>query len=207
MERAIDIASIRTWLRDPPADIHGTRPNVQRVDELPIPADTDDLRRGPDLHESLLPFLPLVGTWRGVGKGGYPTIGDFDYGQQVTFSHDGRPFLCYESRAWILNEDGSVRRPGAREVGWWRPGDGDTFEVLLAHPTGIAEIYVGTAKTTTQWELSTDVVARTSTAKDVVGNHRLYGIVDRALLYAVDMAAVGQPLQPHLSARLERIAG
>ena len=51
------------------------------------------------------------------------------------------------------------------------------------------------------------MVARTATAKEVTGNHRLYGIVDGALLYAVDMAAVGQPLQPHLSARLERVGG
>lgn len=180
---------------------------MSTVDDLPIPPDTDDLRGGPDLHRSLLPFLPLVGTWRGTGKGGYPTIEDFNYGQQVTFSHDGRPFLRYESRSWLLDDDGSVIRPSAREMGWWRPGEGDRFEVLLVHPTGIAEIYVGQAKGTTQWELSTDVVARTTTAKEVTGNHRLYGIVEGALLYAVDMAAMGQPLAPHLSARLERIAG
>ena len=177
------------------------------MDDLPIPLDTNDLRHGPDLHEALLPFLPLIGTWRGIGKGGYPTIPDFDYGQQVTFAHDGRPFISYESRTWLIDADGNVIRPSAREVGWWRPGADGRFEVLLAHPTGIAEIYVGTVNGVTQWELSTDVVARTATAKEVTGNHRLYGIVDGAMLYAVDMAAVGQPLSPHLSARLERVAG
>ncbi|HVX45818.1 MAG TPA: FABP family protein [Mycobacteriales bacterium] len=177
------------------------------MDPLPIPADTNDLRHGPDLHPDLLPFLPLVGSWRGQGKGGYPTIEDFDYGQEVTFSHDGRPFLFYESRSWLLNPDGSVIRPAAREVGWWRPNGTDRFELILAHVTGIAEIYVGTVNTTTQWECTTDVVARTESAKDVTGNHRLYGIVDKALLYAIDMAAMGQPAQPHLSARLERVAG
>lgn len=179
-----------------------------RWDDLPIPDETADLREGPDLHPGLLPLLPLVGTWRGTGKGGYPTIEDFDYGQQVTFAHDGRGVLRYESRAWILNPDGTVLRPAARETGWWRPGAGpDGLEVMLAHPTGIVEVYVGKANSTTQWELSTDVVARTATAKEVTANHRLYGIVDGALLYAIDMAAVGQPLQPHLSARLERIGG
>jgi len=177
------------------------------MDELPIPADTFDLRHGPDLHPAMLAFLPLIGTWRGVGKGGYPTIEDFDYGQQVTFAHDGRPFFYYESRAWILGPDGEVVRPGARETGWWRAGEGDQFDVLLAHPTGIAEIYLGKINTTTQWELSTDVVARTASAKEVTGNHRLYGIVEGALFYAIDMAAVGHPLNPHLSARLERVAG
>ncbi len=179
-----------------------------RWDDLPIPDETADLREGPDLHPSMLRLLPLVGTWRGTGKGGYPTIDDFDYGQQVTFAHDGRGVLRYESRAWILGPDGRVLRPSARETGWWRPGPGpDDLEVMLAHPTGIVEVYVGKANSATQWELSTDVVARTATAKEVTGNHRLYGIVEGALLYAVDMAAVGQPLQPHLSARLERVAG
>lgn len=177
------------------------------MDGIPIPADTDDLRSGPDLHPALLPLLPLVGTWRGVGKGGYPTIEDFDYGQQVRFAHDGRPFLSYESQSWLLDPDGEVIRPSHREVGWWRPGEDDQFEVMLAHTTGITEIYLGTAKTATQWEMATDVVARTATAKEVTGNHRLYGIVEGALLYAMDMAAMGQPLQPHLSARLERISG
>jgi THAP4-like, heme-binding beta-barrel domain len=176
--------------------------------DLPIPDETADLRAGPDLHPSLLPLLPLVGVWRGTGKGGYPTIEDFGYGQQVVFAHDGRGVLRYESRTWILDPAGQLVRPSAREVGWWRPGGGDgELEVLLAHPTGIVEVYVGRATGPTRWELSTDVVARTGTAKEVTGNHRLYGIVDGALLYAMDMAAVGQPLQPHLSARLERVAG
>lgn len=177
------------------------------MDPLPIPGDTNDLRHGPDLHPDLLPLLPLVGTWRGQGKGGYPTIKDFDYGQEVTFAHDGRPFLFYESRSWLLDADGKVVRPAAREAGWWRPNGTEAFELVLAHPSGIAEIYVGKVNTTTQWECSTDVVARTESAKDVVANHRLYGIVDRALLYAIDMTAMGQPSRPHLSARLERVAG
>ncbi len=56
-------------------------------------------------------------------------------------------------------------------------------------------------------EFVTDAVVRTSTAKEVTAGHRLFGIVEGALLYAQDMAAVGQPLSPHLSARLIRVAG
>ena len=177
-----------------------------RWDDIPIPDETADLREGPDLHPSLLPLLPLIGTWRGTGKGGYPTIEDFDYGQQVVFAHDGRGVLRYESRAWILGPDGAVLRPGARETGWWRPGGGDgELEVLLAHPTGLVEVYVGRIDGT-RVELSTDVVARTATAKEVSANHRLYGLVEGELMYAVDMAAMGQPLTSHLSARLRRLA-
>ena len=187
--------------------------------ELPNPGypyeETDDLRRGPDLHPALLPLLPFIGRWRGTGRGGYPTIEDFDYAQEIRFSHDGRPVLFYESRAWIIDDEGRPVRPSAREAGWWRPqhpelaaagtGQGaDGIEVLLAHPTGIVEVYVG-AVDGTKVELATDALARTATAKEVAGNHRLYGIVEGALMYAVDMAAMGQSLSPHLSARLERV--
>jgi hypothetical protein len=175
---------------------------------------THDLRSGPDLHPALLDLLPFVGVWRGRGQGGYPTIEkDFHYAQEVRFSHDGRPFLHYEARAWIIEEDGTPIRPGAREVGWWRPvlADGratDEVEVMLTHPTGFMELYLGKAEANPpRLELVTDAVVRTATAKEVTAGHRLYGIVDRALLYAYDMAAVGQGMRPHMSARLERVAG
>jgi hypothetical protein len=168
--------------------------------------ETHDLRQGADLHPALLGLLPYVGVWRGTGKGGYPTIEDFEYAQEVRFSHDGRPFLAYESRSWIIDADGNPVRPASREVGWWRPLPDDSLEVVLAHPTGIAEIYVGSIDGL-KIELSTDAVARTATAKEVAANHRLYGLVEGALLYAIDMAAMGKPLTPHLSARLERVAG
>ncbi|HTC69718.1 MAG TPA: heme-binding beta-barrel domain-containing protein, partial [Acidothermaceae bacterium] len=35
------------------------------------------------LHPALEPFTFLLGTWRGVGVGGYPTIESFRYGQEV----------------------------------------------------------------------------------------------------------------------------
>ena len=52
------------------------------------------------------------------------------------------------------------------------------------------------------------MVARTATAKEVTAGHRLYGLVgpDQDLAYAYDMAAVGQELQPHLSAQLKRVS-
>ena len=144
----------------------------------------------------------LVGTWRGEGIGGYPTIDDFRYGQELEISVvPGKPFLAHRSRSWHLNDE----RPLAREVGWWRPHDAGEVELVLAHPTGVVEIYLGRVDGT-RVELATEVVARTPTAKEVTGEHRLYGIVEGGdLAYAIDMAAVGQSLQPHLSARLARV--
>ena len=76
---------------------------------------------------------------------------------------------------------------------------------MLAHPTGIAEIYLGEVSGT-KIEMATDVVVRTASAKEVRAGHRLYGMAGGDLAYAYDMAAVGQPLQPHLSAQLKRVS-
>jgi len=188
---------------------HTAHRNVPQFDDLPIPVDTANLREGADLHELCLPLLPLVGVWRGEGEAVYPTIdGPFRYGQQITFAHDGRPFLYYETRAWLLTSTGEVIRPAAREVGFWRPQADETIEVLVVHSSGICEIYDGSPRSQTSWKISTDAVLRTATAKEVAAAQRLYGIVDGGdLAYVEERAMAGQPLQPHISARLQRIVG
>ncbi|MEV4759110.1 FABP family protein [Micromonospora sp. NPDC049559] len=184
--------------------------NAPPVEPYPF-EETYDLRTGPKLHPALRDLLPYIGAWRGRGRGGYPTIEDFDYAQEIRITHDGRPFLYYESRAWLIDEEGRPIRPAGREVGWWRPvlaGDRptDELEALMMSPTGVMELYLGKVSGT-RVELVTDAVMRTATAKEVTAGHRLFGIVEGALLYAQDMAAVGQPLTPHLSARLIRVGG
>jgi hypothetical protein len=183
--------------------------NVPQFNDLPIPADTANLREGPNLNDALLALLPLVGVWRGEGEVVYPTLSQtYKFGQQITFAHDGRPFLSYESRAWLLDDDGNVIRPAAREVGWWRVQADDTVELLLAHATGIVEIFYGKPRTQTSWELTTDAVVRTASAKEVNGAKRLYGLVNNGdLAYVEERAMVGQELQPHTSAYLTRIVG
>jgi hypothetical protein len=183
--------------------------NRPRFEDLPIPDDTANVREGPDLHDQCIGLLPLIGVWRGTGQVVYPTIdGPFTFGQQIVFAHDGRPFLSYESRAWLLGPDGEVLRPAARETGFWRPQPGGELEVLITHATGITELFYGRARDLKSWEIKTDAVVRTASAKEVVASHRLYGIVKGGVLAYVDeREMMGQPLQPHLSAELNRIAG
>jgi hypothetical protein len=160
----------------------------------------------PPAHPAIAPLSFLLGRWEGAGVVGYPTIESANFGQEVSFSHNGKPFLIYASRTWLIQPNGAIGRPLAMEVGFWRPQPDGQVEVLLTHPTGITEIYLGTI-TGTKIEMATDLIARTSTAKEVTAGKRLYGLVGSDLAYAYDMAAVGQPLQPHLSAQLKRVAG
>ena len=89
--------------------------NIEDIPPLPIPADTANARSGPPLNSACTAMLPLIGVWRGTGLfGNDPGAKDPQFGQQITISHDGRPFLRYESVCWLLAPDGSVAGPGPR---------------------------------------------------------------------------------------------
>jgi THAP4-like, heme-binding beta-barrel domain len=186
--------------------------NIPQLSGLPVPDDTANLRESADLNPALLALLPLVGVWRGEGEASYPTIDTYRFGQQIVVAHDGRGFLTWESRSWILDADGAFLRQAARESGFWRVNtsdDGnDTLELLLTHSTGIIELYYGAPLNQSSWELATDVVLRTESAKEVTAAKRLYGLIEGGDLgYVEERAMMGQHLQAHLSARLTRYAG
>lgn len=159
----------------------------------------------PPRHEAIAPISFLLGRWEGAGVVGYPTIQSVNFGEEITFSHNGKPYLIYSSRTWLLEEDGTIGQPSHMESGFWRPQPDGQVEVLLTHPTGITEIYLGEVSGT-KIEMITDAVVRTSTAKEVTAGRRLYGMIGADLGYAFEMAAVGQPLQPHVSAQLKRVS-
>lgn len=168
--------------------------------------DTADLRTGAPIHDDLLALLPLVGVWRGSGSGVVASTGaEFAYGQQLSFVHDGRPFLAYESRSWLVDPDGSVIRQAWRETGFWRRGaTDDDVEVILATNTGQALQFTGTAGDL-RWELATTSAVPAPTAKHVDGERRMYAVSGEQLLYATELAPGGQPFAPHLNASLVRL--
>ena len=168
--------------------------------------DTTDLREGAPIHDSLLAVLPLVGVWRGDGVGIAPSSGDeFRYGQELRFAHDGRPFLAYESRSWLVDADGQVIRQAWRESGFWRMGAGlDDIEVVLASNTGESLVLRGLAGDQ-RWDLVTSSAVPTATAKRVDGEKRLYAITGGDLAYVTELAPAGRPFAPHLQATLRRV--
>ena len=158
------------------------------------------------LTTSLAPLAWLVGRWEGAGVVGYPTIESAHFGQEITCSHDGRPFLEWQSRTWLLDDAGNRGRPLATELGFWRILENGEIELLLTHPTGIVEMYVGHRDPDRPAvQLRTDGVLRSPAAKEYNAGSRMYGLVDSQLLCAMDMAAVGQSLQSHVSAKLKRV--
>lgn len=149
------------------------------------------------------PLAFLLGTWSGEGVGEYPTITTFGYREEVTFTHPGKPFLIYHQRTWAL-DDG---RPLHVETGYWRlVRDGRGVEVVLAHPTGVAEVQEGSI-TGQSIRLRSTTMALTGTAKRVDALERDVDVDGDTLTYAIRMAAVGVPLTHHLAATLRRHSG
>ena len=156
------------------------------------------------LHPELNPLAWLVGTWRGKGQGEYQNIENFQFAHEVTFNHDGRPFLSYFSRSWLIDDDNEIIAPAAQETGFWRIKPNNVLEVVISHSTGISEGWVGRFDGP-KIQLIMDRGYSSPTAKVVTAGARLYGLVEGELFYAYDMAAEGQTLQAHIWSTLPRV--
>jgi len=81
---------------------------------------------------------------------------------------------------------------------------GFDIDVAIIHPDGVSELYLGQVNGP-RMDLATDAVVRTAGAKEYSAATRLYGLVEGHLLWAWDIAALGQELRTHASARLAKV--
>ena len=152
------------------------------------------------MHKAIAPPVAgLIGTWHGQGKGEYPSIENFEYGEEVTFWHTGRPWLGYLQRTWSL--DGEA--PMHSESGYWRPQREGSLEVVIAHAFGIVEILEGRAEGAVI-ELSSKSLTSAPSAKEVHAVTRRFEVTETSLTYEVAMAYDAHPLQHHLGASLTK---
>ena len=156
----------------------------------------------------------LVGRWGGIGEAVYPDSAPYRYEQVVEFASDGRPFLEYRSLSWVVDADNNRVSLGNTESGYWRPVADNGVELLLAHPAGRVEVWLGRVEVTAiedarvtgaRLELNTDAIVRTESGDDVRAGQRLYGLVAGKLLSTYDMAAGGHPLANHLAIAMEPV--
>ena len=150
--------------------------------------------------EQLQPLAFLLGTWRGSGKGAYPTIEDFSYEEEATFTHTGRSFLVYLQKTW----DPATRRPMHSETGFLRMLEDGRVEAVISHAFGIAEVSEGVVDANAL-ETTSRSLTSTGTAKSVEVVSRRIEVSGDELHYAVGMAFGGHTLQGHLEATLHRV--
>lgn len=156
-----------------------------------------------------------------------------EFSQTLSFTHNGDNYLKYESNVksandglrlpseigyWRLARDaqagdagpGLLPATGERDIKtredlerYRNNDDGFDIEAGIMQPSGISELYFGNIKGG-RVQLATDAVLRSPHAKEYTAGQRMFGLVDGALLWAWDIAALGNPLSSHASARLER---
>jgi len=161
-----------------------------------------------DLHPDLVPLAFLLGRWTGAGVHDFPGAEKCNFGQEVVFTHDGRPFLAYASRTWVLDAAGEQVRPLEDEVGYWRIDPDRKVDVTTTRDEGVVEIWTGElAAGRPQIDLVTDTVARLPVAAGYSGGKRLYGYVGGDLMWVGEKATPAVPLRPYMSAHLKKAAG
>ena len=142
----------------------------------------------------------LEGRWEGRGEGYYPTIAPFSYREQLTFTRlAGKPVVEYRQRTW----DERSGQPMHAEVGYLRAVSDREVELVLAQPTGVAEVASGLV-VADGWVELRGTAHPTPTAKrvdEVVRRLRREGDV---LVTELSMSAMGQPLTGHLRSHLDR---
>lgn len=158
---------------------------------------------------------------------------DQEFTQSVEFSYDDQSVLGYVAKSklsdgtplptevgfWRLTKypENSDHGPGLlpgtgpktitthEQLESLRNIDGGfDIEVSILHPSGISELYVGQIKGA-RVDMATDAVLRSQSAKEYRAARRMFGLVEGALLWAWDIAALGNPIASHASARLERV--
>lgn len=142
---------------------------------------------------------PLVGHWAGEGQGLWAADSPFRYREEVTFTVTGKPFLHYVQRSWGIENN----QPLHTETGYLRAtGDGGV-EMLIAQPTGFAEIHTGTLSESVL-SLALTSLIRTPTALSISELQRQFFFEADTLTYLVRIAMNGEPLADHLRGKLRR---
>ena len=145
------------------------------------------------------PWAALAGTWRGTGRGEYPTITGFTYTEELTITPvPGRPIAHWRS----ATRDAATGEPRHAESGFLRATAG-SVELVVAHSFGIVEATSGSFDGAVLGVRSTGMLG-TASAKRVDAVERRYQLDGESLTYEIAMAAVGLPITHHLTGELRR---
>ncbi|KAI3675632.1 hypothetical protein L1987_85223 [Smallanthus sonchifolius] len=152
------------------------------------------------VHPAIEPLSYLIGTWRGQGEGGFPTISSFAYGEELNFTHPGnKPVIAYSQKTWKLNSG----EPMHAESGYWRPKPLLRLSVRRAPVLLKFRSKIGTYDAEKKVvKLQSELVGNASKVKEIT---RVFTLVDEELSYVVEMATNLTDLQPHLKAYLKKL--
>ena len=100
----------------------------------------------PNKLEVLKPLTLLLGTWKGKGRGSFPTVEDFEYEDQLLFrvfdgAFESEPLIHFEERAWTIEDGTQVFKHS--ETGYFKPTNDGRIRFYVCHNTGRIEVFFG----------------------------------------------------------------
>lgn len=159
---------------------------------------------GPEVHDMIKPLSWLLGKWKGDGVGKYPTIKDFTYTEELTFSHVGQPNIQFS----FFSRNSKTMKPMHHELGFIRFKPGTSHcALLIAHNFGVSEVEEGEF-TDTEIRTESHTVGRLSFGKppETKKIKRVFSKTgDDSLEQVVFMETANSPMTEHLRVTYKKV--
>jgi hypothetical protein len=151
-------------------------------------------------------FDLLEGTWRGEGRGGYPTVTSFDYRETLVFARRDEKTLAYEQRAQKRYDGGTEYLESHWENGFISILENDDLQLVNIQIGGRSEILVGTIESLDAI-FRVHFVSKTLTNDPrMVSSARTFELEGDILRYEMEMQTTKvDQSTPHLKIILQRI--
>ncbi|MFZ4842658.1 FABP family protein [Mycetocola saprophilus] len=156
--------------------------SADAVDAVDLDSVDPDAADPSETVAEILPLAAETGYWRL-----HRPLTPGDAGPAMLPARADAPYTDAESVETLRNDAG-----------------GFDIQASIIHPDGVSELYLGQILGP-RIDLATDAVLRAAGSKDYTAATRMYGLVDNHLLWAWDIAALGQELTSHASARLAKV--
>jgi len=151
-------------------------------------------------------FDLLEGTWKGEGRGGYPTVTSFDYRETLVFTRRDEKTLAYEQRAQKRYDGGTEYLESHWENGFISILENDDLQLVNIQIGGRSEILVGTIESLEAMFRIHFVSKALNNDPRIVSSARTFELEGDTLRYEMEMQTtkVNQST-PHLKIALQRI--
>ncbi len=151
-------------------------------------------------------FDLLEGTWKGEGRGQFPTVTSFDYHETLVFTRRDEKILAYEQRTQKLYDGQTEYLQSHWESGFISILENNDLQLVNIQIGGRSEILVGTIESIDAMFRIHFVSKTLSNDPRMISSARTFELEGDTLRYEMEMQTtkVNHPT-PHLKIILERI--
>jgi len=147
----------------------------------------------------------LEGTWRGEGRGGYPTVTSFDYRETLTFTRRDEKSLAYEQRTEKRYDGQSEWLESHWENGFIRILESGELELINAQ-MGRSEVLTGSVESSNSAFKLHFVSKAISNDPRMVASARRFELDSNTLRYEMELQTTKvEQMTNHLKITLHRM--